>query len=254
MPAASVRPTMTSKQPCVHDRRIWRAHRARRLAHEAALFAILLAERLDDAQRSEHFLDDRHRRAFRLLDLRPVSAKTPPRDRDHCEQRRYDGAGAERERPIEPGGHGNHRHERERRRHERHDAVYRQVLNRLRVVADAIDRIGAAAAIVKREGEALDMSEQARLQFDEQSLRRVSLQHPRRHGLELIQERRADEHQQGDGQRRARRSVGREGHQGRIHPGSGRPPMALSTTILSGSGPSSAIGVASRFSVITPAI
>jgi hypothetical protein len=76
--------------------------------HEALLFAVLLTERLDDAQRPQHFLHDRQGGALHLTDFPPALPQPCPVEPRQHEQHRRDGQRDERQLPVDAGRHVDH--------------------------------------------------------------------------------------------------------------------------------------------------
>ena len=172
IPVAIVMPTSTIEHALRPGQPDLAACRAVRLLDKALLLALLLAERFHDPQRPEHLLHNRHRRALVPADVFPLLAQASPAEPRDAEERRHDGGGDDGKGPIEPGGHDQHGHQCEDRCDERHEAIHREILDRLRIVLNAVGRVGAPPAVVVGERQALDVREKQRAKLKQEFLDR----------------------------------------------------------------------------------
>ena len=147
-----------------------RGHSFARASEEPVRLARLLAEGLDDAQRSEGFLHDGERRALQLLCLQGLAPHARAVDAGEEEEGWRDDQRDERQLPIEPHRHGDHRHQRGRGGDGGNDAVCGDGLDGERVLVDPVERVRGSARIVARNREALDLMHQPRAEVERQAL------------------------------------------------------------------------------------
>ena len=124
--------------------------------------------------------------------------------------------------PVESRDHDQHRDQREAGRDEWHEAIDREILDRLRVVLNPVGRVGAAPRVVIGQRQALNVREEPRAKAQQELLPRIGLQHPRSaNALQLVQQCDPEQQDDGNGQRPVRDP--RRGRQHAGQPGGQRP-------------------------------
>ena len=186
-------------------------------ADEPQVLVLLAAEGLDHAQRGERLLDDTERRALQLLGVAVPAPGTHLVAARQDEQHWSDGEGHQREWHVDPGGHIEHRDEGDRAGDQGDDAVDGHALNRGGVVLDAVDGVGGSAHIVKRQREALRVTEQSRPEGQCEPLSRACPEHEGGRLLEQVQYHHREQQPGDEAEHRVVRSlepVGRQRGQG----------------------------------------
>src|SRR5581483_1255884 len=142
---------------------------------EAFMLTAFLTEGLDDADRSQDLLDDRHGRGIQFLDRARAFANEPARGIGKNEQDRRDGQRDQGQRCVNASGYVYHADQHEKRGEQRDDALDGYVLDSGGIVLNSINRIGRAVAVVKSERQALDVIEQVGAEVPNQLLAGVRL-------------------------------------------------------------------------------
>ena len=197
-PAAITRPTIKPRPPSWKESRILALRVSLAFPVNRSLFAVLLAERFDDANPAQRLLHDPKGRAFELLLPAPAAAQALAVCPKYQEEQGDDRQRDQRQLEVYEGGNVDHADERDYGGDQWNDAVGRNPLHRQCVVLDTVYRIRGTPPVVVGEREPLGVAEEPGAKIHHQVLARVGVQYQAADLSELGKE--GDDHDEGDRQ------------------------------------------------------